>query len=385
MRPIDKGGAPASYPYHITGHNDLLLAQSLNAAQTWPFTQQAVRALYNTQNPLTPWGALLALLVIALGQPPQYPPQFPPPVPPPLNRARKAKAALNYRVSKEYQKAAAPLGDKIGKFCCYCDQALPGQIAVEHVLPKAPYPLTGIVWENFLLACEVCNSNKGDIPSRDEMNDWGLPVGEEVQRYAAMRQYYLWPDTGNGVFTEYRPLLYYHQTANDEWKLVPDGSRLGGNLVSAVLSTRTVNAFLPNGLAPIEVRVTLKPTVAYSAAQHSEHLLGLWKDGTEQGGGKISDARMFNRTLAWFRVQKILMPVMTAAKNGDENDFKVLWEGVLAAAPAIGFFSVWLQLLELMNAKTVNVPNTQEKVWDYFLTQTSTSPGCFPSTATDRL
>jgi hypothetical protein len=378
VRPIEKGpvppGNPPPYPYDVNLGSDAALAQSLGVppAPAWPFTQQAVKALYNNQGSLSPLQALIALLVIAGGVVP----------PPPLNLARRAKAALNYRVSKEYQKAAAPLGDRIGKFCCYCDQALPGQIAVEHVLPKAPYPMTSIAWGNFLLACEVCNSNKGDRPSRAEMNGWGVQLNEEVQRYAAMRAYYLWPDTSPAVFTGYRPELYYYETGNNEWEPVPAQGAIGGRLLSSVLSTRTVKAWLPGLAVPsVEVRVTMDPAGANPAAQHSDELLGLWKNGTEQGGGKISDTRMFNRTLAWFRVQKFLGPAIAAANAAQQPSFEERWEAVLAAAPAIGHFPVWLRLLEFYNASQVNVPgaNPAVNVWNHFL-QTTNVNGVFPNT-----
>lgn len=379
MRPVEKGanqGNPLPYPYQINLGSNQELEQSLIAAPAWPFTQQAVRALYNNQNPLTPYQALLALLVIAggIGSPPG----------PLLNKARKAKAALDYRVSKEYQKAAAPLGDRIGKFCCYCDQPLPGQIAVEHVLPKAPYPTTGIAWDNFLLSCEICNSNKGSKPSRAEMDGWTGPFqqGDEVGRYNAMRQRYLWPDRSAGVFTEYRPQLYYYEQGKAAWEPVPAQSLIGGRLLSAVLSTRTVRAWLPgSALQSDEVRVTMVPTVLGSPAQRSHNLLGLWKCGTEQGAGKISDTRMFTRTLAWFRVQKILGPAIAAAQAGQQASFEEKWESVLAAAPVIGYFPVWTRLLELYNAPQVNVPGVQPQVnvVQFFLQKTNVDY-IFPNT-----
>ena len=151
MRPVVKGPAPANLPV-VNLANDIALAQSLNLLPAWNFTQQAVANAYGVAGPplqLTPYRALYGLLVLAgAANPPQTAPTLPPPggVIPTRALAKLAKQPLNDKVTAAYQQAAVALGTQMGKFCCYCDQALPGQIAVEHVLPKAPYPLLSISW-----------------------------------------------------------------------------------------------------------------------------------------------------------------------------------------------------------------------------------------------
>ena len=44
--------------------------------------------------------------------------------------------------------------------CGWCEDSEANQI--DHVKPKALYPERTFVWENYLPACAVCNSNKGD-------------------------------------------------------------------------------------------------------------------------------------------------------------------------------------------------------------------------------
>ncbi len=377
MRPIEKGAFPAQYVYNIQVTPNNQLETSLNTARPHIFPRSpAVRALYNkaTLTPLESLGAVLLLragflpLLLNVANPPTQ------------QQIELALPALGGYAERIYQSAAALLGDRLGKFCCYCDQPLAGQIAVEHVLPKSYYPLFTIAWENFLLACEICNSNKLNQPSRAEMDAWpgNPPFGhEEAVRYTTMRAHYLWPDVSNNVYTNYRPQLFKKQGNN--WTQVQANEALGGRITQSVLSTRMVRAWLPGLPVQQDVEVQARMVPQGLPAEASHTLLGLQKDGTEQAG-KISDTRMFNRTLAWFRVQKLLGPAIRAATAG-EPSFGERWEAVLAAAPAIGYFPVWIRLLELYNASQVNVPGAQPptNVGDYFLQQTNAN-GIFPNT-----
>ncbi|MDC5809272.1 HNH endonuclease [Vibrio europaeus] len=82
-----------------------------------------------------------------------------------------------------YQKARGDLIKRIGDYCSYCEMQLDSSLAVEHVLPKKPEGAQDIDqerlldWNNFLLACTNCNSNKGN---------------EDVDL-----QDYVWPDVHN--------------------------------------------------------------------------------------------------------------------------------------------------------------------------------------------
>ena len=60
----------------------------------------------------------------------------------------------------KYRDAKFPLAANIGRYCSYCEgiEKLPS-LDVEHVAPKSKGgALTA--WNNFLLCCKVCNSNK---------------------------------------------------------------------------------------------------------------------------------------------------------------------------------------------------------------------------------
>jgi uncharacterized protein (TIGR02646 family) len=45
-----------------------------------------------------------------------------------------------------------------GYFCCYCEQGITS--AIEHIWPKSLYPEKAFVWENYLLACFRCNTER---------------------------------------------------------------------------------------------------------------------------------------------------------------------------------------------------------------------------------
>ena len=73
----------------------------------------------------------------------------------------------------EYRHAKLPLIERIGEYCCYCER--PGDLHVEHVVPKNKAPELEMEWSNFLLGCVNCNSRKWN---KDDSRDG-----------------YLWPNT----------------------------------------------------------------------------------------------------------------------------------------------------------------------------------------------
>lgn len=68
---------------------------------------------------------------------------------------------------KDYSLARGLLIERIGQYCSYCEMKLDSSLHVEHVKPKKPKGSSEVIperlldWDNFLLACVNCNSNKG--------------------------------------------------------------------------------------------------------------------------------------------------------------------------------------------------------------------------------
>ncbi len=59
-----------------------------------------------------------------------------------------------------YRYAKVPLTERIGDYCSYCER--PGDLHVEHVVPKSVEKQLKTEWSNFLLGCVNCNSRKSD-------------------------------------------------------------------------------------------------------------------------------------------------------------------------------------------------------------------------------
>lgn len=103
----------------------------------------------------------------------------------PVTRGDAPKNVYGVEVEfREYGDARDYLIDRIGDFCSYCEVALHGSIAVEHVQPKKHHPGLETEWSNFLLSCDYCNSIKSS-------------------KNVALDQCY-WPDSDNTS----RPFVY---------------------------------------------------------------------------------------------------------------------------------------------------------------------------------
>ncbi|MCY4173030.1 MAG: HNH endonuclease [Cyanobacteria bacterium MAG CAR3_bin_5] len=61
---------------------------------------------------------------------------------------------------RPYQKAKDPLIQRIGEYCSYCER--PGDLDVEHVIPKSVATDLETEWSNLLLGCRNCNSRKSN-------------------------------------------------------------------------------------------------------------------------------------------------------------------------------------------------------------------------------
>lgn len=86
---------------------------------------------------------------------------------------------------EKYGDAKDDLINRIGQFCSYCERSVPkSNLAIEHVIPKKPYPDYELEWENFLLACTNCNSIKGDRGiTPDNLSDYLLPHIDNTFKY----------------------------------------------------------------------------------------------------------------------------------------------------------------------------------------------------------
>lgn len=98
-----------------------------------------------------------------------------------------------------YKSARYDLIKNIGQYCSYCEMPLAASLAVEHKLPKQWFPFQSLNWENFLLACPICNSNKNAKPGVVEGIETALaghvaPPLTKEKIAASASSLYQWPD-----------------------------------------------------------------------------------------------------------------------------------------------------------------------------------------------
>lgn len=92
----------------------------------------------------------------------------------PLERGAEPTTAADW---SGYRDAVEALGAAFGWTCSYCECPVWLAIHVEHKVPKVTHPELEMTWDNFLLACPLCNSIKGE------------------REYAAHE--HVWPDRDN--------------------------------------------------------------------------------------------------------------------------------------------------------------------------------------------
>ena len=336
---------------------------------------------------VTMWDVVKGLLKLAEQPRPKKRKKDDPPAPPPT-ALQSAKSALETQVLL-YKLANPYLKTDFGLYCSYCEQVLSEMIAVEHVVPKAPYPYTSVSWQNFLLCCRACNSKKGDTPERYELGTWNLnpAPANEIDRYAAVRAHYLWPDNGRHTvnsqhaYTGLVPALFYDE--GNGWERLTEKYTVANGLVATNRGNalnKTVHASIPDlqgGTWELPVVVKLVPMAPVAAeAQATLDLM----DMDNEGAGKNDDNRTWHRTLAW-------IDAVEAFTDLDDDGWpaKLLKQAIKNAGH--GFLTTWVRVLELRGGVNATYPGDVTKsTMEAFIaamTQQTTEPyGAYPYTNT---
>lgn len=370
MRPVIRGGRGA-YGYDIDLSSYANLQNSLGN-YTLNFIAAAVVNLIGA-NP-TMWNILSVwwwVTAVDAGQ-----------VVAPLNIAdyRAALTTIKSRIDTEYRTSANQLITNIGRFCSYCEKAQPSPLSVEHVAPKDNYPLFPLAWDNFMLSCTVCNvagTGKGTDPQRVTVAGWGGPPANELDYHTRIQAAYLWP-TNQLAYRNLVPRLEYWSVGNNAWQPVPaqQSVRPGMQIISDNYPARrnTARIYL-DGTANLytrDVRVMLVPIGGLATAALG--LLKLNSTGIVVGPNPpTSDGRMFDRTKAWFTAVGMLDATRYLPAGPTWQNW---WNTVPGNAAAVGYFSVWARVLELMN---VNVPGTANPLLPRFLNDV-VAAGAYPGT-----
>lgn len=260
-------------------------------------------------------------------------------------RWQEAADAIEAAVAdRGYQGAGPFLLATLGEYCSYCESWLSTQVAVEHVAPKSQFPMYSCSWDNFLIACTACNSNKNARPSRAQAYAWAqtplLPSPGEVDCYSALRyNHYVWPDVQADSYQVLVPELFWRSPAG-QFELLIGG--MGTNPQSRLSprrppdpATGTVWADLSDGATvypDIQVEVHMVPANARAI-----EAVALTDLNDRQRG--ISDRRVYNRTLAWFSVLKFVQMLRSGVQ------FEVVWPLLVDNSRTAGFFSVYVRIL----------------------------------------
>jgi uncharacterized protein (TIGR02646 family) len=191
----------------------------------------------------------------------------------------------NRRTYSPYDTAKPALLHALGGHCSYCERAgAPQDLHVEHIYPAKAHPAQATKWNNFLVACNTCNTYKR------------LHLGDGRQRSLLKR--YLWPHTDNTASA-----FHYKSTGN-----VEIAATVPAHLVRAAELTRDMAGLL---LSPAKASGYAKLGVAY--------------DGT-------SRRSQVWRQASGFRQQFLQNPTAANAV--------VIANG----AASIGYFSIWMEV-----------------------------------------
>lgn len=325
--------------------------------------------------PITLLDVTLGLQDIAINPPPGRRRGAPRPTP-----LQAGRSLLMRRVVAQYSEANDPLRAGMGRFCSYCEQMLSEFIATEHIVAKAPWPLTSVSWDNFLLSCRACNSYKGDHPDRGEVTAWRLmpPPADDLEAYLEIRRRYLWPDTDANAYRGLLPALYFRRRSGG-WRRA-NADRSVRNGLRCVDHGREPNKIVIADM-PVkgrvlrrEVRVLLVPDGDdASFARETLDLNRMDLDGVDSG----DDNRMWDRTQRWLEAVETFTDLSQAWSPQ-------LWTAACRSART-GFLSTWVRVLELRQGKTTRFPGdptrTMMQAFMEAMTQQRVQPyGPYPGT-----
>lgn len=390
MRPVTKGKS-GQYRPKVDVSNQAALDASL-AAYPVDFKGKAakpVTSVFGVASP-TAEAVLDGLLRVAVqaGKPP--PTKKVKTGKPAIGDILKIRKTLAGKLSDIYGTAAGLLGVQLGRFCSFCEQYVPTGPAVEHVAPKSQYPLFYVAWDNFLLACPVCNSIKRERPLRDDKMFTPKPA-DEVEYFKKIKDRYLWPQWYAEVYRDTKPRLEYEDAAGT-WRTVTypvepgtmitrreETERIIYGKVYTVVTTAKgkVAKWLTD--VPLRVVVRMDTNQAVRMVEKLVNLNRISDSGPKYGGQ--ADIRVWTRTEQWFKV----LTAATILEGADKSTFQNYWTLIMGGVQQPGFYSVWVRVLELHNAANGwYVPGVKPKqtVMEKFLAEI-VAEQYFPGTDTD--
>lgn len=122
-------------------------------------------------------------------------------------RAKKANALWASKSASAFNRIKIVLKEMcVGvEICVYCEAN--EATDVEHIFPKKLYPEKAFTWENYVLACNKCNSHY----KSDKFEIFTAPNSTDIQNVTPPRGEYRQPASDDGLFLNQRsedPLLF---------------------------------------------------------------------------------------------------------------------------------------------------------------------------------
>lgn len=261
---------------------------------------------------------------------------------------------------RDYGTARLDLLTSLGAYCSYCELPISAALAVEHRLPKASFPAAFLNWSNFLLACPICNSIKGDTPTQvidghDYTTDQATPLLED--RIAWPQAY--WRAYADGSLLPFEYNLYALRWTKGGW--VRHAPVTGPSLAAAVdgfragLGSIQNNAFSLLVTAPpisspqraefAYFAVFVEPRIGLAAPKF-ERMIGITKLNqiNRISDQASTDFRVALRTQAYFRALSLRRSYGVLSDNNAV--VPATQDLVLRAARDTGFWGVWLTVFK---------------------------------------
>jgi hypothetical protein len=290
-----------------------------------------------------------------------------------------------------YRGAIKDLEAAVGGYCSYCEAKRQDgpTLDVEHRIAKAFYASEILLWENFLLGCDVCNQRfKRDQPTRsfgiaNALAAYhpgaavafaggnvspNIPPGGNPLPYWEMRQacneYQAWPSLDDGGAgppipaanpanpTNYSLLCYHYRlreypaVGGPVWVPPADSINLDNSAIgdgpnktvqanvydSGIAAMRVMNVRVE-----VEARSPNTGNVAFDNRKQTAAGSTINMVGLNQVPNAYGDRRMLQRTYAWFTaIENLrLLRQQLAALNSWQNSW--IWRRVFNAPPSPDF------------------------------------------------
>ncbi|MBV7529892.1 HNH endonuclease [Chitinophaga sp. sic0106] len=246
----------------------------------------------------------------------------------------------------KYGRARSTLINNYGNYCAYCGMFVgDSALAVEHRLPKAAFPSKILEYENFFLACPVCNSYKGTRPDYDTSYDWAFDYISKkkkptmTQILAGGLDSFIWPISDHA----WDGLVGYMINSKTENDIdMSDARNLNNKVVS--VKKNVVKAQVEGFTDPIPVVAKVRAESFGDdklAKQESNFLkatqINIYEDDSS------SDRRATNRTILWFDTLSSMNDLQSFATN--PALWKIMIKQMALTFKYSGFLEIWSRLI----------------------------------------